>query len=79
MKALARRVGKLESSLTDASGLVPHSDAWFAYYEDQFDRLVDGEDVPYIPLAVIDRIVEEGDRAEQVLRGCPNQLCGDRH
>src|ERR1035438_8278097 len=31
--------------LTDATGLVPHSEAWFAYYEDQFGRLVDGENV----------------------------------
>jgi hypothetical protein len=45
--------------LTDVTGLVPHSDAWFAYYEDQYGRFVDGEDVPYIPLAVIDQIVEE--------------------
>jgi hypothetical protein len=39
MKALARRVRKLESSLTDASGLVPHSEAWFAFWEDKFERL----------------------------------------
>jgi RHS repeat-associated protein len=37
-------------------------------FEDQFDRFVDGEDVPYVPLAVIDRIVEKADRAEQALR-----------
>jgi hypothetical protein len=32
---------------------------------------VDGEDIPYIPLAVIDRIVEEADREEQALKGLP--------
>jgi len=65
LNSLVRRVQKLEGRLTDSTGLVPHSEAWFAYYEDQCDRFGDGEDVPYIPLAVIDRIVEEGDRAAQ--------------
>jgi len=64
VRNLVRRLQKLERRLTDAS-LVPHSEAWFAYYEDQCDRFAAGEDVPSIPLAVIDRIVEEGDRAEQ--------------
>lgn len=60
---IERRIRKLESVLVDATGLIPHSEAWFAYYEDQCDRFAAGEDVPYIPLAVVDRIVEEGDRA----------------
>jgi hypothetical protein len=68
MRNLVRRLQKLEAGLTDATGLVPHSEAWFGYYEDQFDRFLDGEDVPYVPLAVIDRIVEHADRAEQALR-----------
>jgi len=66
MRNLARRLRKLEGRRTDATGLVPHSEAWFAYYEDQCDRFGAGEDVPCIPLAVIDRIVEEADRAERV-------------
>jgi hypothetical protein len=65
VRNLVRRLQKLEGRLTDATGLVPHSEAWFAYYEDQFGRLVDGENVPCIPLAVIDRIIEDADRAEQ--------------
>ena len=65
MRNLVRRLQKLEASHYDSTGLVPHSEAWFAYYEDRFGRLVDGEDVGYNPLAVIDRIIEEGDRAEQ--------------
>jgi hypothetical protein len=71
VRNLLRRLQKLEGRLTDATGLVPHSEAWFAYYQDQFGRLVDGEDIPYIPLAVIDRIVEEADREEQALKGLP--------
>jgi hypothetical protein len=65
VRNLLGRLQKLEARLTDATGLVPHSEAWFAYYEDQCERFAAGEDVPYIPLAVIDRIVEEGDRAAQ--------------
>ena len=67
MRNLIRRLQKLEVGLTDATGLVPHSEAWFAHYDDQFDRFLDGEDVPYVPLAVIDRIVERADRAERAL------------
>jgi len=65
VRNLVRRLQRLETRLTDATGLLPHSEAWFAYYEDQCDRFGDGEDVPCIPLAVIDRIVEEADRADQ--------------
>lgn len=68
MRNLLRRLQKLEERLTDATGLVPHSEAWFAYYEDQCERFAAGEEVPHIPLAVIDRIMEEADRAEQVQR-----------
>ena len=37
---LASRLKKLESRWFDATGLVPHSESWFAFWEDQFDRLV---------------------------------------
>ena len=48
-------------------GLVPHSEAWFAFWEDKFDRLMDGEavDMRGFTLAVTDRIIERADRAEQ--------------
>ena len=67
MKALARRVRKLESSVTDASGLVPHSEAWFEFWEDKFDRFMDGEavDMRGFTLAVTDRIIERADHEEQ--------------
>ena len=65
MRDLVRRLQKLEGRLTNATGLVPHSEAWFAYYEDQFARWEVGEDFPCIPLAVIDRIIEDADREEQ--------------
>jgi hypothetical protein len=69
VRNLVRRLRKLEGQLTDVTGLVPHSEAWFAYYEDQFARWEVGEDFPCIPLAVIDRIIEEGDREEQARAG----------
>ena len=42
---LRSRVRKLESRRLDATGLVPHSDAWFAYWETQLRRLADGDDI----------------------------------
>jgi hypothetical protein len=41
MNNLARRLRKLESVGRDATGLVPHSDAWYAFYEDKLFRLID--------------------------------------
>jgi hypothetical protein len=69
VKSLVRRLQKLEGRLADATGLVPHSEAWFAYYEGQFARWEVGEEFPCIPLAVIDRIIEEADREEQARAG----------
>ena len=67
MRNLIRRLQKLEAGLTDASGLVPHSEAWFAFWEDKFDRSMNGEpvDMRGFSLAVTDRIIERADRAEQ--------------
>jgi hypothetical protein len=64
---LARRVRALERGRGDATGLVPHSEAWFAFYEDKYFRLINGEDIGNIriPLAVTDRLIEEADRADQ--------------
>jgi hypothetical protein len=68
MHNLSRRLCRLESQRFDVTGLVPNSGACFAYYENQFDRLIAGEDIGYLPLAVIDGIVEAADRAEQMQR-----------
>ena len=61
---LNQRLRKLESARRfDASGLVPHSDAWFAFWEDRLERSINGEnvDVTGFSLAVIDRIVAAAD------------------
>ena len=77
MRAIAGRVKKLERQHCDATGLVPHSEVWFDFYEEKLVRLMDGEDIGNIriPLEVIDRIVEEADREEQAIAGrrleCP--------
>jgi hypothetical protein len=64
---LSRRIKKLEAARIDATGLVPHSEAWFAFYEDKLFRLMNGEDIGnmQIPIAVTDRIIAEADRADE--------------
>ena len=59
----------------DATGLVPHSEAWFAFYEDKLFRLMDGEDIGNIriPLDVTDRIIAEGDRTDREERRTRNK------
>jgi hypothetical protein len=64
MKAsMTRRIGKLESRSFDATGLKPHSEAWFAFWEEKLERLWAGEDIGnvQIPIAVTDRIIEAAD------------------
>ena len=45
MRSIARRVKKLESRHCDATGLVPHSEEWFDFFQDKFMRSLEGEDV----------------------------------
>lgn len=72
MRSLHRRLQKLEGQLTDGTGLVPHSDAWFAFWEDKLARDMDGEDVDKrgFTLAVVDRIVEAVNREADRNRSC---------
>ena len=60
MSNLLRRVRRLETRLTDLSGLAPHSEAWLDYWERRIGRLLGGEaqgDTGRIPLEAIDAIV----------------------
>jgi hypothetical protein len=73
VRGLIRRLHKLEAGLTDATGLVPHSEAWFDFYEARWASIVDDEGRLIgpkfdIPLAVVDRAIERCDR-EQGVRG----------
>jgi hypothetical protein len=79
MRNILRRIKKLEKRLTDASGLVPNSEAWFDYWKNLYDEYLEayerseltGEAPPDYPkgitLAFLDRIVEEADRADGLI------------
>jgi hypothetical protein len=44
--------------LADATWLAPHSEPWFAYWEDILDRYIAGESPEHfgnVPLEVVDR------------------------
>jgi len=41
MTSLERRLRKLEICLTDASGLVPHSDAWLKYWQREISNYME--------------------------------------
>jgi hypothetical protein len=58
---LESRVQRLESRLTDGTGLKPHSPEWLAHWEDALARIVGGEEPGEpgdIPLEVWDAIEE---------------------
>jgi hypothetical protein len=47
MTNLERRIKKLETCLTDASGLMPHSQRWLAYWDQQiFHFMTDPDGKP---------------------------------
>jgi hypothetical protein len=71
MSNIRRRLKKLEASLTDSSRLVRDSEEWFAYWEKIFEGLVAGETPTFpgrIPLAAIDRMIEQADREDEQSR-----------
>lgn len=71
MKAsMTRRILKLEARNFDATGLKPHSEAWFAFWEEKLERLMAGEDIGNvrIPLDVTDRMIAEADAYEDSLQ-----------
>jgi hypothetical protein len=60
MSNILRRLRKLETRLTDFSGLAPQSGAWLDYWSHRIDRLLGGEglgDTGRIPLEAIDALV----------------------
>lgn len=70
MPKLLQRILKLESQLTDTTGLAPYSAPWYAYWEDIFERLMAGEDSIYpgrFPLAVADHMIERADMADGLI------------
>jgi len=71
MANLLHRIRRLETRLTDVSGLVPHSEEWYAYWENVVDRWMAGEDPMFrgrFPIAVIDHMIEQADKADGLLQ-----------
>ena len=66
MKAIARRLQCHESRGTDTTGLVPYSKAWCDFREENFERVMNGENVrgAKLSLDVTDRIIAAADREE---------------
>ena len=67
MSNLQNRLRRLETRFTDNTGLAPHSEQWFAYWEDIIDRLLAGEEPVFygrIPIEVTDRMIERADRED---------------
>jgi len=65
MANVLRRLQKLEAHVTDRSGYVPHSDAWFAHWSERYDRFLttgDAEAINGMPLAYIDDMLAKVDR-----------------
>ncbi len=65
MTKFRQRIRKLESQLTDANGLVPHSKEWFEHWYRKIDQLIAGDenvDLSGMTLAVIDSIIHGGTR-----------------
>jgi len=65
---LHRRLRKLEANMTDHSRLAPHSAAWFAHWNERYDRFLmtlNADSIRGMPLAYVDAILAEGRNAEQ--------------
>jgi hypothetical protein len=64
MSNVARRLKRLEAQMTDRSGYVPHSEAWFQYWSERHDQLLSGDAqaVSRIPLAYLDDLLARVDR-----------------
>jgi hypothetical protein len=60
MSGILRRLRKLETQVTDRSGLVPHSEAWFQHWSERLGKFLATGDEDYIKgssLAFIDESV----------------------
>jgi hypothetical protein len=68
MSRLHRRLRKLESQMTDGSGLVPHSEAWFQHWNERLDKFLttgDAEAITGMPLAYVDDLLARTNQASQ--------------
>ena len=68
---LLARIRRLEACFNDFTGLVPHSEEWFTYWEDIIDRYLAGEQPSHrgnIPLEVVGRLIERADQEAALCR-----------
>ena len=68
---LLRRIEELEARSVDGSGLAPHSPAWLAFWQHQFQLYETGQPHALLPLEAVRAIIwatpdegDEGARAE---------------
>jgi hypothetical protein len=62
---LHRRLRKLESQMTDGSGLVPHSAAWMAHWRERLDQFLttgDGNAIQGMTLDFVDALLARATR-----------------
>jgi len=72
MSNILRRLRKLETRLTDLSGLVPHSEAGLDYWGHRIEQLLDGvgqRETARIPLEAVDAIVAASTAREELPGG----------
>jgi hypothetical protein len=55
---LLRRIEALESHTMDGSGLVPHSPAWLAYWQQQFHLYETGQEHAHLTLETMRAIMQ---------------------
>jgi hypothetical protein len=66
MARLERRLRNLEAQLTDCSGLVPHTQAWWDYWLAMTNKLFAGEKLDeLIPLEFVHALMAKADTEDQ--------------
>jgi hypothetical protein len=75
MTNLQRRLKKLESALTDPSGLVPHSQKWLSYWDRQiYDWAMDSErrrPAVLFPLEAVRAVLRHADNPGSLFGSIP--------
>jgi len=60
MSRILQRLRKLEAQITDHSGYVPHSEAWFDSWAERYDRFLatgDGDALEGMTLDFVDEMI----------------------
>ncbi len=65
-----RQLRKLEATIKDSSGLVPHTPEWLDYWAAKIDRAMEGDsDCRPIPLEIMDAVMARDERGGGVAAG----------